>query len=92
MIPIIWFMYVMVSTRTRFSNAPKLIRHYQSYLDRANIGNAKTGGMERDLHLTSTQYSIALLLFFVGKLPRQTVHRPSQLIFNLAGYVLGEGV
>ncbi|KAG5652486.1 hypothetical protein H0H81_004842 [Sphagnurus paluster] len=37
-----------------------------SYLDRANIGNAKIGGMERDLHLSSTQYSVVLLLFFVS--------------------------
>lgn len=36
------------------------------YLDRANIGNAKTGGLERDLGLTSTQYSIVLLVFFVS--------------------------
>ncbi|THU87407.1 MFS general substrate transporter [Dendrothele bispora CBS 962.96] len=37
-----------------------------SYLDRANIGNAKEGGMEQALHLTSTQYSIILLIFFVS--------------------------
>ncbi|GLB42918.1 putative major facilitator superfamily protein [Lyophyllum shimeji] len=37
-----------------------------SYLDRANIGNAKIGGMEKALHLTSTQYSVILLLFFVS--------------------------
>ncbi|KAI5891591.1 MFS general substrate transporter [Schizophyllum commune H4-8] len=37
-----------------------------SYLDRANIGNAKVGGMEEDLALTSTQYSVCLLLFFVS--------------------------
>jgi sugar phosphate permease len=37
-----------------------------SYLDRSNIGNAKSGGMEKDLALTSTQYSVVLLVFFVG--------------------------
>ncbi|KAL0062051.1 hypothetical protein AAF712_011129 [Marasmius tenuissimus] len=37
-----------------------------SYLDRANIGNAKVGGMEQQLNLTSTQYSVILLLFFVS--------------------------
>jgi len=37
-----------------------------SYLDRSSIGNAKTGGMEKDLKLTSTDYSIVLLIFFVG--------------------------
>jgi sugar phosphate permease len=37
-----------------------------SYLDRANIGNAKSGGMEKDLNLTSDQYSVILLVFFIG--------------------------
>ena len=37
-----------------------------SYLDRANIGNARTGGLERDFNLTSDQYSIVLLVFFIS--------------------------
>ncbi|KAK1222249.1 hypothetical protein PQX77_014882 [Marasmius sp. AFHP31] len=37
-----------------------------SYLDRANIGNAKSGGMEEALNLTSNQYSVVLLVFFVS--------------------------
>ncbi|WRT70740.1 uncharacterized protein IL334_007738 [Kwoniella shivajii] len=37
-----------------------------SYLDRANIGNAKTGGLESHFKLTSDQYSIVLLIFFVS--------------------------
>lgn len=37
-----------------------------SYLDRANIGNAKTGGLEADFQLTSDQYSIILLVFFIS--------------------------
>ncbi|WWC92340.1 uncharacterized protein L201_007295 [Kwoniella dendrophila CBS 6074] len=37
-----------------------------SYLDRANIGNAKTGGLEKDFNLSSTQYSICLLVFFIS--------------------------
>ncbi|KAJ1561486.1 hypothetical protein HK405_003786 [Cladochytrium tenue] len=37
-----------------------------SYLDRANIGNAKTAGMQTELGMTSTQYSVVLLVFFVG--------------------------
>ncbi|KAI1855759.1 hypothetical protein JX265_012204 [Neoarthrinium moseri] len=36
-----------------------------SQLDRANIGNAKIEGMDKDLHLTGVQYNIALSLFFV---------------------------
>ncbi|OCF43599.1 hypothetical protein I317_02490 [Kwoniella heveanensis CBS 569] len=37
-----------------------------SYLDRANIGNAKTGGLESHFALTSNQYSIVLLVFFIS--------------------------
>ncbi|KAJ7736741.1 major facilitator superfamily domain-containing protein [Mycena maculata] len=37
-----------------------------SYLDRANIGNAETGGMQKDLGYGSNQYSVILLMFFVS--------------------------
>jgi sugar phosphate permease len=37
-----------------------------SYLNRANIGNAKTGGLEAEFNMTSTQYSIVLLVFFIS--------------------------
>ncbi|KAL3420587.1 hypothetical protein PVAG01_07032 [Phlyctema vagabunda] len=37
-----------------------------SYMDRTNIGNAKIAGMAKDLDLTSDQYSIVLVVFFVG--------------------------
>ena len=37
-----------------------------SYLNRANIGNAKTGGLEKEFGLTYTQYSIVLLVFFIS--------------------------
>ncbi|KAI4606185.1 uncharacterized protein J4E87_006442 [Alternaria ethzedia] len=36
-----------------------------SYMDRTNIGNAKIAGMADDLSLSSEQYSIALVVFFV---------------------------
>ncbi|KAK9475592.1 major facilitator superfamily domain-containing protein [Lipomyces japonicus] len=36
-----------------------------SYLDRTNIGNAKTAGMEVDLDLSSTQYSTVLVVMIV---------------------------
>ncbi|KAL4923607.1 major facilitator superfamily domain-containing protein [Aspergillus undulatus] len=38
------------------------------FLDRANIGNAKTGGLEDDFNLTSSQYSIIVLVFFISYL------------------------
>ncbi|OJJ80118.1 uncharacterized protein ASPGLDRAFT_179868 [Aspergillus glaucus CBS 516.65] len=42
------------------------IMYLLSYMDRTNIGNAKISGMETDLDLTSNQYSIALVVFFIG--------------------------
>ncbi|KAF9884557.1 hypothetical protein FE257_001502 [Aspergillus nanangensis] len=42
------------------------VMYLLSYLDRTNIGNAKISGMEEDLNLSSNQYSIALVVFFVG--------------------------
>ncbi|WWC69764.1 uncharacterized protein I206_103707 [Kwoniella pini CBS 10737] len=39
-----------------------------NYLDRTNIGNAKVGGMQKDLKLTSSDYSLVLSIFFVGYL------------------------
>lgn len=36
-----------------------------SYIDRANIGNAKIEGMAEDLKLTGGQYNIVLSVFFV---------------------------
>ena len=63
MLPILWIMYMF------------------NYVDRTNIGvsvsrsrmrrcadvaqNAKSGGMEKDLHLTSSDYSLILSIFFV---------------------------
>jgi len=35
-------------------------------MDRTNIGNAKIAGMQKDLKLTSNQYSVALVVFFVS--------------------------
>ncbi|KAG2107174.1 MFS general substrate transporter [Suillus discolor] len=36
-----------------------------SFLDRANIGNAKVAGMATDLHLTGFRYNIAAAVFFI---------------------------
>ncbi|KAL0933915.1 vitamin H transporter [Colletotrichum truncatum] len=37
-----------------------------SYMDRTNIGNAKIAGMADDLSLSSSQYSVVLVVFFIG--------------------------
>lgn len=36
-----------------------------SFLDRGNIGNAKIEGLAEDLNLSSTQYTLVLLIFFI---------------------------
>ncbi|KAF5709074.1 high-affinity nicotinic acid transporter [Fusarium mundagurra] len=43
-----------------------MILYLLSYIDRANIGNAKIEGIEADLGLTSKQYQITLSIFFVS--------------------------
>ncbi|VUC27881.1 unnamed protein product [Clonostachys rosea] len=42
------------------------IMYLLSYMDRTNIGNAKIAGMADDLMLTSNEYSLALVVFFIG--------------------------
>jgi hypothetical protein len=37
-----------------------------SFLDRVNIGNAKLAGIVQDLHISPSDYNLALSLFFVG--------------------------
>ncbi|KEY72947.1 hypothetical protein S7711_07910 [Stachybotrys chartarum IBT 7711] len=37
-----------------------------SYMDRTNIGNARIAGMTDDLNMSSDEYSIALVVFFIG--------------------------
>lgn len=36
-----------------------------SFMDRGNIGNARIQGLEADLGMTSSQYNIALSVYFV---------------------------
>ncbi|KAJ7615831.1 MFS general substrate transporter [Roridomyces roridus] len=58
-----------------------------NYLDRQNIGNAKVGGMAADLKLSSSDYSVALLVFFpaylLGEIPSNLILarvRPSRYL------------
>ncbi|KAK2668179.1 MFS transporter superfamily [Fusarium oxysporum f. sp. vasinfectum] len=46
-----------------------------SYMDRTNIGNAKIAGMADDLGLTSSQYSIILVVFFGNRLVMSSLNR-----------------
>ncbi|KAJ6095401.1 hypothetical protein N7486_006147 [Penicillium sp. IBT 16267x] len=42
------------------------VMYLLSYMDRTNIANAKVSGMEEDLDLNSNEYSVALVIYFVG--------------------------
>ncbi|KAL3477945.1 major facilitator superfamily domain-containing protein [Aspergillus californicus] len=42
------------------------IMYLLSYMDRTNIGNARIAGMAEDLDISSSQYSVILVVFFVG--------------------------
>ncbi|KAF7588141.1 hypothetical protein BBP40_006141 [Aspergillus hancockii] len=55
------------------------IMYLLSYMDRTNIGNAKISGMEEDLNLNSGQYSISLVVFFIGYVILEV---PSNLILS----------
>jgi len=42
------------------------LRRWDSFLDRTNVGNAKLGGLQKDLKMTDGQYNAALSIFFVS--------------------------
>jgi hypothetical protein len=39
--------------------------YFFNSVDRSNLGNAKTDGMDKDLHFTGNQYSLLILLFYI---------------------------
>ena len=41
------------------------LMYFFNALDKGNLGNAKTDGMEKDLHFKSNQYNIILSVFYV---------------------------
>ncbi|KAK4089371.1 hypothetical protein Purlil1_6360 [Purpureocillium lilacinum] len=59
------------------------------YMDRSNIGNAKVAGMNSELHLTGSQYNIALTLFFI---PYALLEVPSNFVLKLLRPSLWIGV
>ncbi|KAJ5225344.1 hypothetical protein N7468_006569 [Penicillium chermesinum] len=50
-----------------------------SYADRTNIGNAKVAGMTADLGMSSGQYSLALVVFFISYIVFEV---PSNLVLS----------
>ncbi|GJN86627.1 MFS general substrate transporter [Purpureocillium lilacinum] len=58
---------------------PLFVMYILNYLDRNNIGNAKEAGMAESLHLSSSDYSLAVSIFFIGYLLLEV---PSNMILN----------
>lgn len=42
-----------------------VLSYYTHTLDRANLGNAKTAGIEADLGMVGNQYSLLLVAFYI---------------------------
>ncbi|KAK0191764.1 major facilitator superfamily domain-containing protein [Armillaria mellea] len=56
--------------------------YFLSFLDRANIGNARIASLQHDLQMTNKQYSIALTVTYV---PYILVELPSNLLLRVIG-------
>jgi hypothetical protein len=56
------------------------IIYFTHSLDRANLGNAKTDGFEKDIGLKDNQYSLILILFYIpyGKHSRDAMYTLSE--------------
>ncbi|KAA1073039.1 hypothetical protein PGT21_035038 [Puccinia graminis f. sp. tritici] len=58
------------------------IYFFLSFLDRANLGNVRIVGLQKDLHMTDYDYSMALTLTFI---PYIIVDLPSNLLIRKIG-------
>jgi hypothetical protein len=59
-----------------------IIMYIMNYIDRNNIAAARLAGLERDLHLSSTEFQTSVSILFVGYLLMQI---PSNLFLNKFG-------
>lgn len=70
-----------VTRKVDFRLIPVLtILYILSFMDRANIGNAKVAGMNQDLGLTGPQYNMALTVFFF---PYALFEVPSNIVLKM---------
>ncbi|KAJ2979018.1 hypothetical protein NQ176_g3497 [Zarea fungicola] len=58
---------------------PLFVMYILNYLDRNNIGNAREAGMAKALNLSSSDYSLAVSIFFIGYLLLEV---PSNMILS----------
>lgn len=61
-----------------------ILRTYQRYQDRTNVGNARIAGLQSDLHMTNHQYSIALTVTYI---PYIAAELPSNLLLKVCSLV-----
>lgn len=54
-----------------------MIIYFTHSIDRANLGNAKTDGFEKDIGLQDNQYSLILILFYI---PYGTLNIPATVL------------
>ncbi|KAH8994726.1 MFS general substrate transporter [Lactarius hatsudake] len=59
---------------------PVVLLYLLSFLDRANIGNARIAGMANDLHLTGFRFNIATAVFFI---PYCVVEVPANILLRV---------
>ncbi|KAF4253329.1 hypothetical protein KXW65_001449 [Aspergillus fumigatus] len=59
-----------------------LMLYLLAWLDRANVGNARVAGLEKDLHLTDLQYKTAITVTYV---PYVLSELPSNLLLKIIG-------
>ncbi|OCH86142.1 MFS general substrate transporter [Obba rivulosa] len=55
---------------------------FLSFLDRTNVSNARLAGLQQELNITSTQYSLALTVTYI---PYILVEIPSNLLYKSIG-------
>ncbi|KAF9477434.1 MFS general substrate transporter [Pholiota conissans] len=60
--------------------------YFLSFLDRANIGNARVAGLQKDLHMSDHQYSIAVTVTYI---PYILSELPSNLLLRKVGPNIG---
>ena len=65
-LPVLAFMCVILPRRASGESTDiRIFRYLCNALDKGNLGNAKTDGLEKDLNFKSDQYNIILSVFYV---------------------------
>jgi hypothetical protein len=60
------FFFLLILQIDRWIIPVVAIQYLLAFIDRANIGNARLAGLEKDLGLTGYDYNILLSIFYVS--------------------------